>query len=255
MRKFIAALIAAKLVFLGLLALLIFSGGPNIPVNSQTETRPAQKVRPETDDNINRKTSDPYSGDFSRFDDRKNRAADLQIERVMDLLKIKAGSRVADIGAGGGWFSAIAAKRVGSAGIVYAIDINEDAIKYINKRKIREDLPNVLAILSKPDDPLLPKDGSVDAVLILNTYHEVAEPVKLLKNLRASLTEDALVGIIDRDGAGDDHGIDQKVIIEEAERAGFQLQTAHDFIKGSMDYFLIFRIAGAPANTKTETRQ
>ena len=115
----------------------------------------------------------------------------------MNLLQITEGKAVADIGAGGGWFSAIASKRVGEKGIIYAVDINEDAIKYINDRKIKQSLTNVLAILGKTDDPFLPQD-SVDAVLILNTYHEVAEPIKLLRNLKKSLKKNALVGIIDR---------------------------------------------------------
>ena len=83
--------------------------------------------------NSPRKTSTPYSGDLSIFDSpgRENR---LQIERVMDILKIIHGSVVADVGAGSGWFTVRAAKRVGTHGQVYAVDINPDAITYIQKR-------------------------------------------------------------------------------------------------------------------------
>lgn len=247
MKKFVISLIAVKVVFLSLVAIFFFSSYRNFSVNSQTQ--PKATATP-TNDNINRPTSDPYKGDLARYDERENRAEDLQIERVMDLLKITEGKTVADIGAGGGWFSAIAAKRVGEKGIVFANDINEDAIKYINERKIRENLPNVLAILGKFDDPLLPKNA-VDAVLILNTYHEVAEPIKLLKNLKLSLKPNALVGIIDRNGDGDDHGIDKETIIKEAQAAGFVLKETHDFVEDGMDYFLIFEIAKP---TKSETR-
>jgi SAM-dependent methyltransferase len=236
MKKFVAGLVTVKLVFLITLAVFMFSSYENFSVSSQTKPEPTP-----INDNINRATSDPYKGDLSRYDKRENRAEDLQIERVMNLLQITEGKAVADIGAGGGWFSAIASRRVGEKGIVYAVDINDDSIKYINDRKIKENLTNILAILGKPDDPFLPKN-SVDAVLILNTYHEVAEPIKLMKNLKNSLKKNALVGIIDRDGEGDDHGIAKETIIEEAGKAGFILKETHDFVGDGMDYFLIFQV-------------
>jgi SAM-dependent methyltransferase len=186
-----------------------------------------------------RKTSEPYSGDLSIFESpgRENR---LQINRVMDILSIRTGKSVADIGAGSGWFTVRAAKRVGVGGAVYAVDINPEAVRYISDRAAKEKLANVKAILSKPDDPLLPRD-SVDAVLLLKTYHEVAHPVELLRNLLASLRAGAKVGIIDRDGNGEDHGIGSDVVIREAKEAGYRLMEKYDFVKGDkMDYFLVF---------------
>ncbi|MGI8669908.1 MAG: class I SAM-dependent methyltransferase, partial [Aridibacter sp.] len=155
------------------------------------------------------------------------------------LLNISEGKTVADIGAGSGWFSVIAAKKVGQNGKIYAVDINEDSIKYINERKSKENLANIEAILGTPVDPKLATD-SVDAVLILKTYHEISEPVKLLTNINKSLKKDALVGIIDRNGNGKDHGINKEIVIEEAKRAGFRLKATYDFVKDGMDYFLIF---------------
>jgi len=186
-----------------------------------------------------RKTSEPYSGDLSIFES-PGRDERLQISRVMDILSIRYGKSVADIGAGSGWFTVRAAKRVGAGGAVYAVDINPEAVRYISDRAGKEKLANVKAILSKPDDPLLPKD-SVDAVLLLKTYHEVAHPVELLRNLRASLRAGAKVGIIDRDGNGEDHGIGSDVVIREAKEAGYRLMEKYDFVKGDkMDYFLVF---------------
>jgi len=186
-----------------------------------------------------RKTSEPYSGDLSIFES-PGRDERLQISRVMDILSIRSGKSVADIGAGSGWFTVRAAKRVGAGGAVYAVDINPEAVRYISDRAGKEKLANVKAILSKPDDPLLPKD-SVDAVLLLKTYHEVAHPVELLRNLRASLRAGAKVGIIDRDGNGEDHGIGSDVVIREAKEAGYRLMEKYDFVKGDkMDYFLVF---------------
>src|SRR5579864_3775401 len=119
-----------------------------------------------------RRTSDPYTGDLSIFESA-GRDERLQSNRVMDILSIHTGKSVAEIGAGSGWFTVRAAKRVGAGGAVYAVDINPEAVRYISDRAGKEKLGNVKAILSKPDDPLLPRD-SVDAVLLLKTYHEVA---------------------------------------------------------------------------------
>ena len=159
----------------------------------------------------------------------------------MDILGIKEGANVADIGAGSGWFTVRAARRVGANATVYAVDINREYLKYIDERAAREKLPNIKTILGNEDDPLLPKE-SVDAVLLLKTYHEVAQPIRLLKRTNQAMRAGALLGIIDRNGKGDDHGIDKDVVIKEAERAGFVLVSEYDFVKGDgMDYFLVFR--------------
>jgi predicted methyltransferase len=185
-----------------------------------------------------RKTSTPYTGDLSIFDSpgRENK---LQINRVMDMLGIQPGKTVADVGAGSGWFTVRAARRVTDKGTVYAVDINPEAIDYINRRAQREALHNVKTVLGHEDDPLLPA-ASVDAVLLLKTYHEVAEPVTLLSHLRHSLKPGAQVGIIDRNGNGQDHGVAKEVVIREASEAGFKLVSQSDFVKDGMDYFLIF---------------
>jgi len=186
-----------------------------------------------------RKTSDPYTGDLSIFDS-PGRDQRLQVNRVMDILGITPGKTVADIGAGSGWFTVRAARRVGEGGVVYAVDINSESIRYIDDRARKEKLHNVKTILGKADDPVLPA-GTVDSALLLKTYHEVAEPVALLRNLRASLRPGAKVGIIDRNGNGEDHGVNRDVVLHEAAEAGYRLLEQYDFVKGDkMDYFLVF---------------
>jgi ubiquinone/menaquinone biosynthesis C-methylase UbiE len=202
-------------------------------------TAPAQNSAPSSPPTTQRKTSEPYTGDLSIFETagRENR---LQINRVMDILGIAQGKAVADIGAGSGWFSVRAARRVGRAGMVYAVDINPEAIRYIDERAQKEQLRNLKTILSKADNPLLP-ENSVDAVLLLKTYHEVAQPVALLQNLHAALRPGAKVGVIDRNGNGEDHGVGREVVIREAKAAGYKLAEQYDFVKGDkMDYFLVF---------------
>lgn len=188
----------------------------------------------------NRKTSTPYTGNLSVFDS-PGRDQRLQINRVMDILGIGPGKNVADIGAGSGWFTVRAAKRVTDSGRVYAVDINPEAIKYIADRSRKEKLENIETILSKPDDPMLPAN-SIDAVLLLKTYHEVAKPVALLRNLRAALRPGAKVGVIDRNGNGENHGVGKDVVIHEAGEAGYKLAGQYDFVKDGMDYFLVFEL-------------
>src|SRR5712671_2885131 len=194
----------------------------------------------EQSDAINRPTSKPYTGELSIFEDPK-RDQKLQPDRIMNVLGIKQGSNVADIGAGSGWLTVRAARRVGNGGIVYAVDINRDYLDYIENRSKREGLANIRVILSKEDDPLLPAKR-VDAVLLLKTYHEVAQPIRLLKRVREAMRTAALLGIIDRNGKGDDHGLDKEIVIKEAARAGFVLVNQYDFVKpDNVDYFLVFR--------------
>jgi len=186
-----------------------------------------------------RKTSTPYTGDLSVFE-YKDRDKKLQVERVMDTLGIQPGKNVADIGAGSGWFSVRAARRVQQTGLVYAVDINSEAIRYIEERTRRENIGNVRTIVSKPDDPLLPPE-SIDAVLLLKTYHEVADPVALLKNLRKALRPGAKVGIIDRNGTGENHGVNRDIVLREVAQAGYSLTAEYDFVKpdGEDDFLVL----------------
>jgi cyclopropane fatty-acyl-phospholipid synthase-like methyltransferase len=187
-----------------------------------------------------RKTSTPYTGDLSIFES-SGRDQRLHIQQVMDALAIAPGKNVADIGAGSGWFTVRAAQRVSTSGTVYAVDINPEAIKYINERLAKDGVHNVKTILNKPDNPQLPA-ASIDAVLLLKTYHEVADPVALMRNLRPALRKDARVGIIDRNGDGTNHGVQKNVVMQEMQQAGYELKGEQDSLvkDDDMDYFLVF---------------
>lgn len=208
----------------------------------QPVVQPAPQEQPQA-----RPTSTPYTGDLSIFD-KPGREQRLQIDRVMDLLHITPGRNVADLGAGSGWFSVQAAQRVGPGGIVYAEDINPESTRYIDDRAASAHLFNIRPILGKPDDPRLPED-SVNAVLMLKMYHEIARPVEFLEHLRPALRPGALIGIIDRNGngSGTDHGIREETIVHEMESAGFHETGRYDFVKpDGEDYFLIFQEKSAP---------
>lgn len=202
---------------------------------------PIAVVQTATPATTERKTSTPYTGDLSIFES-PGREKRLQIDRVMDILHIAPGKNVADIGAGSGWFTVRAAARVSPSGSVYAVDISPEAILYIKNRASKEKISNIQTIISEPDNPRL-EPGTIDAVLLLKTYHEVAHPVRLLLNLRPALRAGALVGIIDRKGNGENHGVSKEVVIREAAEAGFSLLDQYDFVKpDDMDYFLVFTV-------------
>jgi len=248
MKKFVIGLAFIKFALLASFGVLAISSCQTASLstledasgNIQTASPTPNQIK--TDDAVNRPVSEPYTGDLSIFED-ENRAKNLQIDRVMDILKIKEGRSVADIGAGSGWFTTLAAKRVGEKGKVFAVEINEEYIAHIKNRAIKENYKNIETVLGTEDNPKLIKD-SFDSVLILKTYHEIAEPIKVLRNIRAALKKDGLVGIIDKNGKGDDHGIDKGKVIDELKRAGFVLKEEFDFTKADgMDYFLIFRAA------------
>lgn len=189
-----------------------------------------------------RPVSEPYTGTPTIFE-YPGRDQRLQINRVMDELAIKPGKNVADIGAGGGWFTLRAARRVRPDGQVYAVEINREFVETIRSRAKREGYSNVQVVLGTAGDPKL-SAASIDAVMILKAYHEVADPISLLKNTRNALRPDGLLGIIDRNGKGNDHGIDREVVIREAKRAGYRLVKSFDFVKpDNEDYFLVFATA------------
>ena len=158
----------------------------------------------------------------------------------MDILHLEPGKAVADLGAGGGWFTMQAARRVGPGGMVFAEDINPHFVSAIAQRARREQLRDVKPVLGTPTDPRLPK-ASVDAVLMLKVYHEIADTRTLLRNLKPALKPGARVGIIDRNGDGADHGLKQSVVESEMRAAGFQKVEQYDFTKADgQDYFLVF---------------
>ena len=148
-------------------------------------------------------------------------------EQIMDALRIAEGSVVADLGAGGGWFTIRLARRVGPNGRVYAEDIQAPMIDWIARRMERENLANVKAVLGTPVDPRLP--SGIDAVLIVDAYHEIEDPVALLRNVAGSLKPAGLVGVVDftpgggGPGPAPDQRVDPQSVIESAKAAGLRL--------------------------------
>jgi SAM-dependent methyltransferase len=137
-----------------------------------------------------------------------------RVDEILDDLNISDESTVADIAAGGGWFSDRLSRRVGPKGVVFAEEIQQTMIEAIRRRIQVENLGNIRPILGTPTDPHLP--SPVDAVVIINSFHDIEDPVPLLRNLRAALNRRGLIGIVDFTPGGGGPGPDAERVTPEA---------------------------------------
>lgn len=159
------------------------------------------------------------SNEFSDEDVRDNLG---EAKVVMDLARIGAGTSVADIGAGEGYYTVRLSERVGPRGRVLAQDIDPGAIQRLGQRVERERLDNVSIKLGAAEDPRLP-ERSFDRVFMVHMYHEVTEPYAFLWNLRPSLKPGGQVVVVDVDRPTDQHGIPPKLLFCEFGAVGFRL--------------------------------
>lgn len=164
-------------------------------------------------------------------------------DQIMDALAIADASVVADIGAGSGWFTIRLARRVGPRGIVYAEDVQKEMITALQRRASREGFNNVQVKLGTNNDPRLPP-SSLDAILMVDAYHEVEDRVTMLANLAKSLKPQGRLGIVDfrLDGTGPgpdpDERVSPDVVVNDAKKAGLKLIRQEPFLP--YQYFLIF---------------
>ena len=122
----------------------------------------------------------------------------MKLPEVFDALRIQKGSKVADIGAGGGWLTMQLASRVSESGTVYAEEILKKYTDYIFNRAQKANVTNVRTILGTATDPKLPAN-TLDAVVVLNAYHEFEAPIALLRKIKTGMKPGARLGIIERD--------------------------------------------------------
>ena len=164
-------------------------------------------------------------------------------DQIMDALQIGENSVVADLGAGGGWFTVRLARHVGPNGLVYAEDIQPEMVEAIERRMNREHLTNVKTTRGTADDPKLPP-GALDAVLIVDAYHEIEHPATLLRNVRTALKPTGVVAIVNfkKDGGGPGPSMEERIdperVIADARAAGLALRKRENFLR--YQYMLIF---------------
>jgi ubiquinone/menaquinone biosynthesis C-methylase UbiE len=168
---------------------------------------------------------------------------------IMDELGISDASVVADLGAGGGWFTIRLARRVGPNGKVFAEDIQPEMIESIRRRVEREKVTWVHPVLGTATDPNLKEP--VDAVLIVDTYHEMEAPDVLLRNVARALKPNGRIGIVEhtKNGGGPGPPLEERVdperVIRDATTAGLRLHARPNFLR--YQYLLVFKRADAPA--------
>ena len=165
---------------------------------------------------------------------------------VLDALAIKTGETIADIGAGSGYFSLRMAQRVGEAGLIYAVDVNPEMVRYVN-RKVRDlGLQNHRSVLADPDDPLLAED-SVDRIFICDTWHHIGNQNEYLELLKKAMRPGGQVVMIDFKkkelpvGPPTEMKVSREALIDQMAGAGFKLLEEHTFLP--YQYFLVFTAA------------
>jgi ubiquinone/menaquinone biosynthesis C-methylase UbiE len=167
-------------------------------------------------------------------------------EEVVDSLAIRPGDEVADLGAGGGYFTFRLADAVGPEGRVYAVDVDSDMTSHLERQVSEDGRTNVNVILAEYDDPLLPENG-VDLIFTCNTYHHLRDRVAYFERARRYLRASGRVAIVEHAGKGwfsklFGHSTPSEVIRGEMEAAGYKFEREYGFLP--RQHFLVFSRGG-----------
>jgi len=164
---------------------------------------------------------------------------------VLMALSLKPGETVADIGSGSGYFTLRLAAHVGDTGRVFAVDIDPEMIRFLNRRIRDAGVRNVQTILAEPADPLLP-GASVDRFVIVDTWHHIEKPLDYLALMRRMLKPGGQVVMIDFQkkelplGPPMAMKIAREDLVRQMEANGFHLVKEHTFLP--YQYFLVFSL-------------
>jgi ubiquinone/menaquinone biosynthesis C-methylase UbiE len=127
---------------------------------------------------------------------RGEREVEEEPDRALDAIGVREGWVVADVGAGVGYFTWRLAERVGAAGKVYATDIQAAMLERLEKNVAARGLKNVVTVLGTESDPRLPREA-LDLILLVDVYHEFAQPQEMLARLRQSLKPDGRLVLLE----------------------------------------------------------
>jgi cyclopropane fatty-acyl-phospholipid synthase-like methyltransferase len=160
---------------------------------------------------------------------------------VIMALKLAPDAKVADIGAGTGYFATRLARMI-PKGRIYAVDLEPAMVEYLAERAKREGLDNLVAVQAKSDSAALPE--GVDRVLLVDTYHHIGDRIVYFKRLRDSLKPDGEVAIIDFTaespiGPPKSERISARKVAEEMTLVGYAQVAQHGFLPNQ--YFLLFK--------------
>ena len=182
--------------------------------------------------------------------ERKSRIDEEAPDQLVQAMHLPPDAVVADIGAGTGYFSFRLAALV-PAGRVYAVDIQPEMLDIIHKRMQRRSVRNVVPVQGEPDDPVLP-DRAVDAVLLVDAYHEFAYPYEMMSGVVRSLRPDGKVFLVEYRGEDPRipikplHKMTQQQAIKEMRAAGLDWVETRHFLP--TQHFMVFEKPGLPAS-------
>ncbi len=173
--------------------------------------------------------------------DNPERDAWQKPEAVLDALHLEPAARVADIGAGTGYFAVRIGKRI-PEGKIFAVDIEPDMVQYLGERAAREHLGNIVAVQAGADDANLPEP--VDLALVVDTYHHIGNRVQYFAKLKNALRPQARLAIVDfradsPNGPPAAYRIAPEQVVKELGAAGYALVETHQFLP--RQYFLVFQ--------------
>ncbi len=182
-------------------------------------------------------------GQVNQADAWERRLNELQPpDRVLAAIGVRPGMIIGEVGAGRGRYTVHLARGAGSEGRVYANDIDAGSLAYLRERCQRDGIGNVVTILGKMDDPLFPPAG-LDLVFMVNTWHHLARPVVLLRNLVPALRPGATVAIVEHDpeksgAAFGREATSRETMQGQAVEAGFEIVRIETFLETDNIYIL-----------------
>lgn len=157
-----------------------------------------------------------------------NREEWQQPDRVVETLAIQPGDRIADLGAGSGYFTFRLAEAAGKGGKVYAADVDAAMLEALKKDIETRKAKNIETILGEKTDPKLPR-GGVDLIFLCNVYHHLENQAGYFKNLKKYLRPKGRIVIIDfQDGM---HSTPAETIRSQLIAAGYHRQAQYDFLE------------------------
>ena len=151
-------------------------------------------------------------------------------EEVLKALDLRPGNVVVDLGSGAGYFALKLSPIVGKEGQVLAVDIRKLSLSFLWIRALLSQKRNIRLVLSDENDPRLPP-GTVDAVLIANTFHELRDPKVILDHVSRSLRAGGRLVIVDRSppkNGSHAHEVDRLMVDAELQKAGFEILDSQD---------------------------
>lgn len=128
--------------------------------------------------------------------DRPEREAEEAPSAAVRALQLRRGMVVADVGAGSGYYTVRLARAVGGEGRVFATDLQVGMLDLIRRKVERERLENVTLVQGASDDPRLPA-ATFDRILLVDVYHELAQPQAFVRQLKAALKPDGRLVLIE----------------------------------------------------------